>query len=237
MLTKSIVVTALVQMMAAWAPPDRSHAYIPEAKESVEAGRARYATIAESYLEVAFDEQVKPLVGGRQARLRTAAMGLGVALFESGFRRDVHLGIGRLGRGDGGRSWCLMQINIGKGKVPTDHELIGSWYGKDLVADTRNCARAGFHLMARSISACAKLPWADRLSAYTTGKCQELEYKSRQRMRKGLNGLQDAKITWTDEEIFKALKAAKEESAPKQAEASGTPQQVAPPAVPAKSGG
>lgn len=210
MVTKTIVIAWLVQMMLTWSPPERRNSYIPDAREAVDAAKKRYEEIAEAILDVALDESNPTLVGGPKGRTQTAVLMASVAFFESGFRRDVHLGIGKLGRGDFGRSWCLMQLNIGTGKVPTNDPIIGSFTGKDLVADTHNCMKAGLHLMARSMRACRGLPWEYRLSAYTSGKCVDGEPKARARLSFGLRWVRQSPPQWTDKDLIQLWKGTKD---------------------------
>ncbi len=66
---------------------------------------------------------------GRSLTLAT----LTVMQHESGFRRDVHAGVGTWSRGDGGRSHCLGQIMLGKNH-PEGFALTGVDYGA-----TRRC--------------------------------------------------------------------------------------------------
>jgi hypothetical protein len=86
------------------------------------------------------------------------------AYHESGFRRDVDLGLGPLARGSGLDS-CLMQIRIGHGKTEE------GWSHSELVADREKCFRVGLRLLRRSIGACRELPPLDWLSAYARGQC------------------------------------------------------------------
>jgi hypothetical protein len=157
----SIVAWALAIMLA-WVPPGRSA--IKDAIETSEAGAARYAQIARDAARVAFDPAEQPLVKGPRARSQSLAVLLSVAYHESGFRRDVDLGLGPLARGSGTDS-CLMQIRVGKGTTPE------GWSHADLVADRTKCFRAGLRLLRRSIGACRHLPPLDWLSAYARGQC------------------------------------------------------------------
>jgi len=156
-----IVAWALTFMMA-WAPPGRSH--IKDAIETPEAGAARYAEIAAAAARVAFDAQLRPLVAGPRARSQTLAIMLSVAYHESGFRRDVDLGVGPLARGEGTDS-CLMQIRVGRGTT------VEGYSHADLVADREKCFRVGVRLLRHSIGACRSLPALDWLSAYARGQC------------------------------------------------------------------
>src|SRR5579859_6955591 len=99
------LVTYLVAAMVAWVP---LHAHAPtEAPEDV---RARYESIAHDAAVVALEQNEAPLFDGPDARAETAVLMLSVASFESSFRKTVDDGVGR---GDRGRSYCLMQIHVG----------------------------------------------------------------------------------------------------------------------------
>ena len=100
-----------VKRMLSWARPGRS--FHPPAKESFEDGRDRYGEIADSVRDVVYDTNERPIFGGRYGRAKTMALILAISLFESGFRKDVDKNVGKLARGDGGKSWCLMQIQLG----------------------------------------------------------------------------------------------------------------------------
>jgi hypothetical protein len=153
-------------IMLSWAPPGRSR--IKDAVETPEAGKARYAEIARAAAGVAFDPREPPAVAGPRARSRTLAIMLAVAYHESGFRRDVDLGLGPLARGSGTDS-CLMQIRVGRGVT------VDGYSHADLIADRGKCFRAGLHLLRRSIGACRHLAPLDWLSAYARGRCKAEE--------------------------------------------------------------
>lgn len=177
------------------APPGRPQ-FIPDAIESRDAAQARYESIAKDLEEVVQSEPT--LFQGQNAQARTAAVLLSVMFFESSFRRDVDLGVGPHARGDGGRSWCLLQQNVGKGRtlpwntkygrfanpvckdgqvstkgVPCDpaDEVHPGWTGPELVADRKNCMRAGLRNIRRSFAACGRMPVADWLRSYASGSC------------------------------------------------------------------
>jgi hypothetical protein len=156
------IVTWALTFMLSWAPPGRS--LIKDAIETPEAGTARYAEIARAAARVAFDPESRPLVAGPRARTQTLAIMLSVAYHESGFRRDVDLGLGALARGSGKDS-CLMQIRVGRG---TTEEGYGH---EQLVAERDKCFRVGLRLLRRSIGACRRSSPLDWLSAYARGQC------------------------------------------------------------------
>lgn len=168
----SIIAWAVALMMS-WAPPGRSR--IQDAVETPEEGRARYEEIARAAARVAYDPALEPLVRGPRARATTTAVLLSIAYHESGFRRDVDLGIGKLARGSGVDS-CLLQVRVGRGTTAE------GWTHEDLVGDREKCFRAGRVLIKRSFGACRRLPMLDWLGAYTRGRCTEREPLSRARL-------------------------------------------------------
>lgn len=154
-----------------------------EQRETTEEGRARYEAIARDLTAVVFEEETKPLFPGKRGRERTVAVVLAVAQLESGFRKDVDLGAGRLGRGDHGRSWCLMQVQAGTtGTVPSGSAITRGYTGADLVADRKKCFRAGIEMLRQSLSACKDQPLKDRLAVYASGSCDKGLAESRVRM-------------------------------------------------------
>jgi len=86
----------------------------PDALESYEDGLNRYHSIAKSAINVAFDENEQPLFGGKYGRHKTLALILSIASWESSYKKHVDYNISPQARGDSGKSWCLMQVNLGK---------------------------------------------------------------------------------------------------------------------------
>jgi hypothetical protein len=170
------LVAYLISAMLAWSPP-ADHEYYEPRGETV----ARYAVIAQSIAEVALDPAEPPLFGGLDGRAETALFISSVAFFESGgFRRDVELGTGKHARGDGGRSWCLMQVNVGHGVTAE------RWSGPDLVNDRSKCIRAGLHRMRESFQHCKGQTFIDRLSGYTDGRCRDGADAAHRRTRRAV---------------------------------------------------
>jgi len=158
----------LVALMVLLSPPDKGAAagrFVPDAVETTEQRLERYEGIAAAVAAVAFDPEEKPLFGGKSGRHATATLLLGLSWMESGWRRDVDLGQGKLARGSGMDS-CLMQIRLGKNETTAE-----GWTWQDLVGDREKCFRAGLRIARRSFSACRSLPVEHRLSAYATGSC------------------------------------------------------------------
>jgi hypothetical protein len=136
--------------------------------ESVAQRRARYEATAEAFADAIAElpDNVMPVRAKDRAKGEAwiAAWAVGVALHESGFLRSVDTGA-RVG--DGGRAWCVMQVNLAPGKTTAE-----GWTGKDLVSDRTKCARAGIAILARHMAGCSRLPFADRTSGYASGTCQ-----------------------------------------------------------------
>src|ERR1700722_8559120 len=122
------IITWLVVAMFASAP----------AKES---GPARFTGIASDLAAVVYDPDEKPLYPGEDGRAKTALLLASIAAHESTFRVDVEDG---RARGDGGNSWCFMQLHIGSGKT------VEGWTGQDVSADRKLCFRAGLHIAQES---------------------------------------------------------------------------------------
>lgn len=189
----------------------------PEANNETEVEReARYRSIASDLLTVVYDPVEKPLLARNDsvyARAKTALVLLAIASRESGFRRDVDFGVGKYARGDQGRSWCLMQVQLGApnektGKSPTrivlDEKTGGyAWAydgktgygGEDLVKDRKACFRAALHMVRVSFNACWNLPAEERLRVYAAGHCGEEGSKaSRNRMGLAQRWMKDDKL-------------------------------------------
>ncbi len=143
------IITWLVAAMFAWTP----------AKEEA---RPRYTEIASDLIAVVYDPEEKPLFGGDDGRARTALLLASIAAHESTFRSDVEEG---RARGDGGTSWCFMQLHIGSGKT------VEGWSGEDVTSDRKLCFRAGLHIARESFRMCAGFPDIEKLSAYASGQC------------------------------------------------------------------
>jgi hypothetical protein len=136
-------------------------------RESEAEGRARYETIARALDAVSLEATTAPK-GERPLwpwpRRELVAGLLTIARHESGFRRDVHEGVGPAALGDCRRaadgslvcrSVCLVQVQTGG----LDGRR-GGWLGRDLVGldvdRTARCLRAGAELLARSRWSCSR---------------------------------------------------------------------------------
>jgi len=133
----------------------------------------RYTHIAADSVAVAKE---KDWLGLSQAE--TAAVILSIASFESGYRKDIDHGIVR---GDGGKSVCLGQV-----QVPRKYREI-------VATDRRACFRAMLEHVAYSWDWCHRLPWHERLSGYTVGKCvrSKTSRKYSARMLEAFDGIED----------------------------------------------
>lgn len=140
-------------VMLTMAPPGRS--LIPDAVETEEQGRDRYAEIARAIAEESNGSK------------RTAALLLAVSYKESGWRRDVDFGIGPKARGSGKDS-CLMQIRSDDPR---------------LVADRSHCFATGLRMIRQSMNACRHLPREAQLAAYAAGTCISTKGQQASRIR------------------------------------------------------
>ena len=193
-----------VKRMSLWAPPGRS--FYEDAKETPEDAVVRYGEVARDAITVAYDPVEVPLFAGGIGRARTLAVLLAVSDSESGgYRKDVDFGIGSQSKGDGGKSWCLAQINLGlagsDGRTPMRVELTTKYWeyakdkgsgfgGEDLVQDRKACFRVQLHMIRQSFATCSSLPVLERLGIYASGKsCEAGATASRSRIGKAVGWL------------------------------------------------
>lgn len=180
------VLAWILAFMVAVAPPGRKTFYT-EAQETQEEALARYQDIAKDIVEVVYNPNTKTLFGGAYGRSRTVSVILSIILHESGFMKNVDYGVGKYAKGDQGKSWCLMQLNIGAGRTirwnvkddrpprwgddPKDISL--GYMGPELVADRQLCIREGLKFLRMSFSSCRgkQLPLNQRLRVYVSGSC------------------------------------------------------------------
>lgn len=120
---------------------------------------ARYASIAQDIAAV-IDETRPP----RPEDL--ALTTLAIAIHESGLRAEVDDGRER----GHGVDVCLMQIRTTRTRAD------------QLAANRRECLRVGMRIARGSLSACSRSPWADRLAAYASGRCDAGRQASREIM-------------------------------------------------------
>jgi hypothetical protein len=149
-------------------------------RDSIPEITARYQSIADDLTEVVDAESNKinpevsfldnPVFEGYYGKFQTAALILSISYYESNFHRLVDNG---KWRGDGGRSWCLMQVHLGNGTMYLGDEEMRKWTGQDLVQDRKKCFKAGLAIIKQSINDCSKkgMFGFDLLSEYTTGSC------------------------------------------------------------------
>jgi hypothetical protein len=173
------IISWLVALMVLVSPPEvaavRScSTRLPGACETPDERLTRYRDLATAMAEEA---TARPLYGGRAKVANTAALYLAITYFESGWRRDVDLGIGSAARG-GGVDSCVMQIRLGKGMVTQEGY---DWTA--LVADRRKCVESGARLVRQSFNACRDLPPEERLAAYASGSCSNPVGKAKSRER------------------------------------------------------
>ena len=195
MATTTTLVAMIVSVMMSLAPVGRRQ-YVPEAQESRDQAMDRYADIAQSMIDVSFDPTVRPLFQGNEGRLRTLALVFSVAYHESGFRLDVDTGLGRgrlarSGWNDYGRSWCMMQISLGRKQILRDGAVVEhsaaqtnqGWSGPDLLQDRQKCFKAGIEVLRASMMMCQKNHRLHRLAGYASGSCDRGLSLSESRVR------------------------------------------------------
>jgi hypothetical protein len=146
------------------------HAFELHAAPSAELPAVRAARLRATAVDaVRTVEGEAPLPG--MSREQTLRVLVATALVESaGLQPAIDRGVKR---GDHGRSVCLMQINVGAGRVQSAHPVVSSWRAGDLLADRRKCFAAGLDAARWSVNLCrgAGLQGGDQLSAYVSGRC------------------------------------------------------------------
>jgi hypothetical protein len=195
-MTENVVIAWIFSLMTALSPPDKQRVTV--AQETVEEATARYQDIAESIVRNAYDPNIKPAFGGPKGRLQTALTVTMMFFWESGYRKDVDMGLARgltskMGLNDHGRSWCMGQVNLGKktwsdpetGEKFDDSEKATAegWTGRDLVGDHNKCVVATIRILRGSMYDCRELPIEERLAAYIAGTCESKEAAAESRKR------------------------------------------------------
>lgn len=220
-----LAVNWMLGFMTKNAPPGRQTFYT-EAQETKEDSLKRYTEIANALIEVVYDPNTKPLFKGSAGRARTASVILAVALFESGFMKNVDFGIGKFGRGDNGHSWCMLQLNIGSGRTlqwNTKHDrppragdkpedIFRGYTGPELVSDRRLCIGEALKGLRLSFNSCPGLPLDQRLRVYGSGTCEGAADASRIRMQAAIkfwNDTQPQRI-FKDDAVVAMVKARRE---------------------------
>ena len=209
----NLLIAWIVSFMVAVAAPGRP-TYIAEAVETKEEAVARYESIAADVATVVWDSAEKPIFNGPYGRARTASLIVSIMLHESAFRKDVDSGVGKYARGDGGKSWCLMQRNIGTGRTipwnqakyrfarPGDapDEVFEGYLGTELVGDRKNCIREGLHLLHGV--RCGALPVREWLRAYASGSCDKGSKESQARMDTAMFWYSSHRPSFTDADVL-----------------------------------
>ncbi len=170
--------------------PERMH---PN-DEALQAAHIEYVNEVVGHIQlIVYDPSHTPWFGGKWARAQEAAL---VAIISSeetgGYRQEIVTG---KKRGDNGASWCMMSMNIGRGKTKE------GWTGPELIADRQKCLLAGIHAMHRSMNGCRKYGILSGLSIYDTGRCIKGERISVSRISRALYKVN--KDVPTDDEVMK----------------------------------
>lgn len=177
----------MMETLVAWiftilvtiAPPSqRANSYIEEAQETEADALARYESIATDIVLVAYDADEKPILNvGPYSRAHSAVMIATTYYYEGGFRKDIDYGHGEWARGDGGKSWCMGQINLGKRQIKTEdgwiedsaRRTLEGWSGRDLVEDREKCVRVTRRILELSFGTCRS--YNEGLAVYASGTC------------------------------------------------------------------
>jgi hypothetical protein len=206
----------ILSFMTTFAPPGRKVVY-PEAAETQEEAVARYESITKDVVTVVYNPSTKPLFTGPNGRAQTVSVVLSIMDHEASFMKNVDYGLGKYARGDGGRSFCMMQIKTGTGKtIPwntahdrpikwndPEEEIFRGYTGEELIADRKLCIQEGLKILRLSFGQCHGLPLEDRLRSYASGNCNDGAAASHNRMNTAMNwfagsygktGLTDAKV-------------------------------------------
>lgn len=217
---KEAFVIWLLSMMTAVSPPARPGLIFPEAQETQAQAETRYKEIAEAIVDGSL--QTTPLFKGEHGLSKTMMFVATIFYMESGYRRDVDLGLGRarlgrLGVNDHGRSWCMGQINLGKRTVidPSDGIAIDTsaaltkegWSGRDLLEDRTKCVIATINMARRSFGSCYNLPRELWMTSYAAGRCDSEQGQRASRARMALFGrlLKAHRPVATDAELLSSL--------------------------------
>lgn len=216
----------IVALMLAVAPHPR--VTYPEAQETPAERTERFNAIAKDVLAVTMDPTEKPLFGGKVGRIKTTMVLLSIALYESAYRKDVDFGQGKHARGDSGRSWCMMQMQMGplneegktttrmvltpEGKVewisdPKDIRYAASLGGEDFVRDRKLCFKAALHMVRMSFGACGQVKPEERLKVYASGSCDKGEHESYVRMSRAAIWSKERPKDITDSDLLPPPKA------------------------------
>ncbi len=164
----STLETWILSVLLSIAPEDATR----RKAESSEELKARYTSIAADMAAVV--QESKPLYGEDPNGMKTAAMLLAIAQFESGgFSKRVDTGAKK---GDNGKSVCLMQVNMFGGHLTFGSEEMRAWTGDDLIADRKKCFKAGLEALRISTGYCGKTAKkqdpSSRLNLYVKGQRQ-----------------------------------------------------------------
>jgi hypothetical protein len=164
-----------VAVMLAAIPPGKFQTPV-EAVEPEAETRSRYDALAKGLAEVVLDPEERPLYPGPRGRPQTAALMLALSYHESGWRRDIDLGIGKKVR-PGRQYWCVMQVGL-DGAAKTAE----GYTGPELTADRRRCFRAALHRLQQTRGSCRAQGSDAWLRSYSAGDCSRGAKPADQRM-------------------------------------------------------
>lgn len=156
------LVTIVLTVMATWVPVSTHHYYEP-----TETTVKRYVAIATDIVEIVEADEGERIENVRMEALLLAS----IASYESFFHADVD----RCKRGLGG-AWSVFQIAGG-----------GKRSKKRICMDRKEAVRVALEMVRESFRECERLPFLDRLSFYTDGRCNKNWERSRLRVKRAMN--------------------------------------------------
>jgi hypothetical protein len=165
--------TWVVTVMLSAMPPGKFQAP-PDAVEPEAETRPRYERLARALAEVVLDPTERSLYAGPDGRRQTALLLLALSYHESGWRRDIDLGIGKQPR-PGRQYWCVMQVGV-------DGKTAEGWTGPDLVSERERCFRAALHRLQQARGSCRAHGPDAWLRSYAAGDCTRGGKAADQRM-------------------------------------------------------
>jgi len=224
LLMKKLVAKYLVAAMISWVPfsnqiqraddgtwlHEKNGMYL---KEDEADARARYESIADDIVEIAFDDTLKPLFTGDDGRLKTALALTAVPSLEGGFHKwvddgtcntakfQLHLGHVEC---DGGHAWSIWQLHmynyvIKDGELtqaqylqnslkPEDRDWMRAHQGEiitpqQIVADRKLAVKIAYYLMYYSLHN------FHSLCAYSGERCDGSHPLADHRLSRGIDYL------------------------------------------------
>lgn len=184
------LVAWIVSLMMTWASPQKLY---PGDEAMQQAHAATYEQKAHDAIAVIYTRKNQTIFGGKWGKAMDLALLMKIAAGEHAYIEKP----GGVPEVHGGRSWCLMSLNVGRGKT------VEGWTGPELDDDRGKCFTAGYNAMKRSFGGCRKLPFRYGLSIYDSGQCNDQDETSVHRIQEASYRVN--KDVPTDEAVTKEL--------------------------------